>query len=145
MLKLQQSLRIAAASILTAVALTGGIAAAQTPPPVGGNRPLQPTDLGIQYGRATGLGQQDVRTTVANVIRVAMGLLGIVAVVIILMGGFIWMTAGGNDEKVSEGKKYIFSGIIGLAIILSAYAIATFVVNSLVEATTGTATAPPAP
>ena len=65
-----------------------------------------------------------------------MGLLGIVAVVIVLIGGFTWMTAGGNDEKVGEAKKWIFAGVIGLAIILSAYAIANFVIQNLVTATT---------
>lgn len=95
-------------------------------------------DLGIQYGAATGLGNKDVRVTVASIIRTAMGLLGIVAVVIILIGGFKWMTAGGNDEQVGEAKKWIFSGVIGLAIILSAYALATYVINSLVTATTTT-------
>jgi hypothetical protein len=64
-----------------------------------------------------------------------MGLLGIVAVVIILLGGFKWMTAGGNEEKVAEAKKLIVSGIIGLVIIMSAYAIATFVVNSVINGT----------
>ncbi len=46
------------------------------------------------------------------------------------------MTAGGNEEQVGEAKKWIYSGVIGLTIILSAYAIANFVVNSLVNATT---------
>ena len=46
------------------------------------------------------------------------------------------MTAGGNDEKVGEAKKWIFAGIIGLAIILSAFAISTFVISSLITATT---------
>ncbi len=83
-----------------------------------------------------GLSSADVRVTVARIIRVAMGLLGIIAVVIVLIGGFTWMTAGGNDEKVGEAKKWIFSGIIGLAIILSAYGIASFVINQLITATT---------
>lgn len=82
------------------------------------------------------LGTQDIRVTVARIVNVAMGLLGIVAVVIILLGGFKWMTAGGNDEKVKEAKKLIVSGIIGLIIILTAYAIAQFVLNSLLNATT---------
>jgi len=90
-------------------------------------------DLGLNYATAIGLGTQDVRTTIANVIRAFMGLLGIVAVVIILLGGFKWMTAGGSEEKVGEAKKLIISGIIGLVIILSAYAIATFVVGSIVN------------
>lgn len=98
---------------------------------------ITPDSLGISYASDTGLGSKDVRATVASIIRVAMGLLGIVAVVIILIGGFTWMTAGGNEEKVGEAKKWIFAGVIGLAIILSAYALATFIINSLVSATTG--------
>ncbi len=97
---------------------------------------ITPMDLGIDKAAATGLGNKDIRTTVASIIRTAMGLLGIVAVVIILIGGFKWMTAGGNDEQTGEARKWIFSGIIGLAIILSAYALATYVINSLVTATT---------
>ncbi|MBI5732121.1 MAG: hypothetical protein HY982_02050 [Candidatus Magasanikbacteria bacterium] len=92
-------------------------------------------DLGINYGTYTGLGTKDVRETVGSIINVAMGLLGIVAVVIILIGGFEWMTAGGNEEKTGEAKKRILAGVIGLAIILSAYAIAKFVVSNLMSAT----------
>lgn len=93
------------------------------------------TELGLSYAEKTGLGNTDIRTTIAAIIRVAMGLLGIVAVVIVLIGGFKWMTAGGNDDQVGEAKKWIFSGVIGLAIILSAYALATFVINQLYSAT----------
>lgn len=91
--------------------------------------------LGVEYGTATGLGTADIRSTMAAIINVALGLLGIVAVVIIVAGGFIWMTSGGNDEKVEKAKNMIFMGIIGLAIILSAYAIATFVIAQLTRAT----------
>ncbi len=92
-------------------------------------------DLGLNYATAIGLGTQDVRSTVSNVIKAFMGLLGIVAVVIILLGGFKWMTAGGNEEKVAEAKKLIISGVIGLVIIMSAYAIAQFVVNAIINGT----------
>ena len=90
--------------------------------------------LGTDFGDATGLGQGDLTTTIGSLIRVALGFLGVVAVVIILLGGFKWMTAGGSDEKVGEAKKLIIAGIIGLAIILSAYAIASFVISSIVGA-----------
>lgn len=93
-------------------------------------------NTGIDFGTATGLSTRDVREVIARIINVAMGLLGIVAVVIMLSGGFIWMTAGGSEEKVGTAKKLIFSGIIGLALILTSFAIARFVVNSLVQATT---------
>jgi len=88
------------------------------------------------FGEATGLGTGDLQDTIGYVIRAALGFLGIIAVVIILIGGFKWMTASGSEEKVQEAQKLIVAGIIGLAIILSAYAIASFVIEQLVEATT---------
>lgn len=94
-------------------------------------------DLGLNYATAIGLGTQDVRSTISGVIRAFMGLLGIVAVIIILLGGLKWMTAAGNEEKVAEAKKLIISGIIGLVIIMMAYAIANFVINAIVNGTTG--------
>ncbi len=78
---------------------------------------------------------QDVRVTAAKIINAAMSLLGLVAVVIILAGGFKWMTAGGSEDKVEEAKKLIGAGVIGLVIIISAYSIARFVISSLESAT----------
>ncbi len=87
------------------------------------------------FSNDTGLGQRDPRAIVASVIRVILGFLGIVAVIIILLGGFKWMTAGGNEDKVAEARKLIVSGIIGLVIIMAAFGIAQFVINSLMKAT----------
>jgi hypothetical protein len=89
--------------------------------------------------QALGLGNQDPRTTAASVINVLMGFLGIIAVVIILLGGFKWMTAGGGEDKVAEAKKLMTAGVVGLAIILAAWGITVFVLNSLLSATGGTA------
>lgn len=85
----------------------------------------------------TGLGEKDPRDIAAAVINVILGFLGIVAVIIILLGGFKWMTAAGNEDKVGEAKKLITAGIIGLVIILAAFAIAKFVLTQLMSATTG--------
>jgi len=97
---------------------------------------LNQNDLGVGAIQSTiKLGSGDVRQTAARIINVALGFLGIIAVVIVLLGGFKWMIAGGNDEKTTEAKKLIVSGIIGLAIILSAWAITSFVISRLVTAT----------
>lgn len=106
-------------------------------PQVVGATMITSDDLGLYYGEATGLGTTDVRTTIAQIIRVALGLLGIVAVGAIVVGGFMFMTSGGNEEKSGNGTKAMVSGIVGLIIILSAYAIASFVISNLVAATTG--------
>ncbi len=96
----------------------------------------------VSNGLAGSLGNETLIKTVTRVINVALGLLGIIAVVIILIGGFKWMTAGGNEDKVAEARKMIFAGIIGLAIILSAWAIAKFVIQSLSQATGSGVVAP---
>jgi len=93
-------------------------------------------DLGIQYAQSTGLGDRDVRVMVADIVRTLLGLLGILAVVIILIGGFKWMTAMGEDDKIGEAKKLLSAGVIGLVIILCAYAIANFAIDQLVTTTT---------
>jgi phosphoglycerol transferase MdoB-like AlkP superfamily enzyme len=83
------------------------------------------------------LGNKPLIETVSQIINVLLGLLGVIAVVIILMGGFKWMTAAGNEEKVGEAKKLLGAGIVGLVIILSAFAIASFVISNLASATGG--------
>lgn len=92
--------------------------------------------LGIELGTATGLGTKDLKATITAVLNVLLGFLGIIAVIIILLGGFKWMTAMGEEEKVGEAKKLISAGIIGLVIILAAYAIATYVITTISTATT---------
>ncbi len=83
----------------------------------------------------TSLSNRDPRETVARLIDVAMLLLGIIAVGIVLLGGFKWMTAGGNEDKVGEAKKLMGAGVIGLIIVLSAWGIATFILERLSTAT----------
>jgi amino acid transporter len=82
-----------------------------------------------------GLGNSDPRDMAANVVNIMLGFLGIIAVLIILFGGFKWMTAAGNEDKVSEAKKMIGAGVIGLIIVLAAFGIARFVVEAVYDAT----------
>ncbi|MEK7557776.1 MAG: hypothetical protein AAB530_01035 [Patescibacteria group bacterium] len=85
---------------------------------------------------AIGLGTADPRAMAAKIINVAMGFLGIIAVVIILIGGFKWMTAGGGEDKVEEATKMIKAGAIGLIIVLASFAIAKMIISTLLTATT---------
>lgn len=69
-----------------------------------------------------------------KIIGAALGLLGIIAVILIVVAGYIWMTAGGNSEKVEKAKKLLANAIIGLVIILMAYSISYFVLQKISEA-----------
>ncbi len=83
------------------------------------------------FREAAGGGTAEFVPMIGGIVNVIMGLLGVVAVLIILYGGFMWMTAAGNEEKVTKAKKLIIAGIIGLVVIFAAFAIAQFVIGSL--------------
>jgi hypothetical protein len=91
-------------------------------------------DLGISYASGTGLANTDPRAMIARIIQIFLGLLGIITIVLIVVAGFLWMTAGGNEEQVDNAKKILINAVIGLLIILASFAIATFVLNSLLAA-----------
>lgn len=76
----------------------------------------------------------DPRVIAARIVRAALGFLGIVALIIVLYGGFVWMTSGGNEEKIATAKKILINGVIGLIIILSAFGITQWVLNTLLGA-----------
>jgi len=97
--------------------------------------PALALDTGLNYGTYTGLGTKDIREGVMSIVNILLGFLGIIAIIIILYGGFVWLTAAGNEEKVSQAKKVITAGIIGLIIIFVSYAIAAFVIDQLISAT----------
>jgi hypothetical protein len=71
--------------------------------------------------------QASVGEVVALVISVFLSILGIIFLVLVIVAGYNWMTAGGNEEKVEKAKKTLTRAVIGLAIILAAYSI-TYVV-----------------
>lgn len=78
-----------------------------------------------------GLPKEDVRVVIARIIRVALGLIGIIMVVLLMYGGYLWMSAGGNNEQISKAQQVLKNAAIGLAIILSSYAITIFVMRVL--------------
>ncbi len=60
---------------------------------------------------------------------------GIIFVLALILAGFYWMTAAGSSERVATAKQIYFWSILGMIIVLSAYAILQFVLNILSKAT----------
>ena len=101
---------------------------------------VQAVDLGLNYARNIGLsdaGDSDVRETAVDIIRYLLTFLGIIAVLMILYGGFLWMTANGSEDRIAKAKKTILAGVVGLIIILAAFAIVTFVIDIAQKAING--------
>lgn len=72
---------------------------------------------------------------VGKIINIFLSILGVLFVVLMVYGGYLWMTSYGKSEKIDKAKELITDAIIGLMIILAAYAIANFVVRELVKTT----------
>jgi uncharacterized membrane protein YidH (DUF202 family) len=83
----------------------------------------------------TGFGTESPETIVLNLVNWVLGILALVAVVLILIGGFRWMTAAGNEEKVDSAKKLLMAAVIGLVIVMAAWGIALYAVGVLAGAT----------
>jgi uncharacterized membrane protein len=68
---------------------------------------------------------------IGQVVRMLLSFLGIIFVVLIIVAGFQWMTANGNQESISKAKGSLQSSIIGLIIVVSAYAVWEFISSQL--------------
>ena len=89
-----------------------------------------------QVGGAAGIqNNRELPEIVGQIINIILGFLGIVLLVLILYAGFLWMTAGGNEEQIGKARAYISNSIVGLIIVVAAFAISNFVLGSLVNVT----------
>lgn len=122
-------------SLTVSVALLGALAltvSAQTTPPI-------PSDYGLTAtaeGAGLPVGEADPIEIAAMVVNILLGFLGAILVILVIYAGFLWMTAAGEEQKISKAKKLLGNAIVGLVIILASYAIASFTVDSLLEGTT---------
>lgn len=81
-------------------------------------------------GRA-GYEESDAVKIGGNVLNVILSFVGVLFLIVMIAGGFMWMTAGGKVAQVDTAKKLLVTGIIGLIIVVSAYAISAWVGDSL--------------
>ena len=87
-----------------------------------------PTDnLAVMLGRA---------------INYMFGVVGVVFLIVILIGGYKWMAAGGNTDEISKAKTFILNGIFGLMVIFTAYALVFTILASLAGSTGNNGTWP---
>ena len=86
---------------------------------------------GSSWGGGAPSGNTSLAGIVATVVKAFLGLLGIIFLVLIIYAGYEWMTAQGDEEKVTKAKDTLTRAVIGLIIIIAAYSITYFVFSSL--------------
>jgi len=85
----------------------------------------------VSNGLNGSLATADPRELAVRIINIALGFLGIIAVSLTLYAGYLWMSSAGDEEKIEDAKKILRNAVIGLVIILSSWAIATFLITKL--------------
>ncbi len=78
--------------------------------------------------------QSTLSGLIKTILNIILTLSGIIAVIFIIIGGFQYMTAGGNEEQAEKGRKALTNAIIGLLIVILAFTIVQVVTNTLTSA-----------
>ncbi len=81
------------------------------------------------------INEHSLEQTLARNITLVLSLVGVLFMILIIYGGITWMLAQGNDEKVSKAKKIIIDSIIGLIIVVAAYAITYLILEFILDIT----------
>ncbi len=71
--------------------------------------------------------------SINSMINIVLTLLGVIFIGLSVYGGFLYMTARGNEEQTKKGQSVIVQSLIGLIIVLSAYAISFFVFSFFIK------------
>lgn len=80
------------------------------------------------------LGTSSVPIIVGRIIKILSGGAGMIALMMFVYGGFQWLTAGGNAEKIKKGKDIILWSILGLVVMFSSYLATRYILETLVPA-----------
>jgi phosphotransferase system glucose/maltose/N-acetylglucosamine-specific IIC component len=78
---------------------------------------------------ATGFDKESLTTTLEDLAQWLLGIIGVIAVIMILYGAFLYITAAGNDESIAKAKSVIIYGLIGVLIAILSFAIVSFVAS----------------
>ena len=82
--------------------------------------------------------ETDLPKILGKFINYLFGIVAVIFLTITLAGGYIWMTAGGNEENVKKAKSFIINGINGMIVIFLAYALVYVILFALNAAITTT-------
>jgi Type IV secretion system pilin len=92
-------------------------------------------DLGYETYTTKEQTVKKLRDTRDKIIGIILGFVGTFFLVLIVWGGYDWMFAGGNEEKITKAKQRIKMASIGLVIVLTAYILAKYIIDILFKNT----------
>ncbi|MEZ7820974.1 MAG: hypothetical protein QMB51_01560 [Patescibacteria group bacterium] len=85
---------------------------------------------------------KSLTSLVSSVIKLVLGLFGVIALIFVIRAGAMWMGSKGDSNKIREARKIMTSGFIGLAIIVLSYSVTDFAIKQI-SLTIGNGELPP--
>ncbi|MDD5528078.1 MAG: pilin [Patescibacteria group bacterium] len=110
----------------------GGAASGSETPPAANNNVNLINPLGGTTGNPAGT-INSVPQLIGNIINAALGIVGSLALVMFIYGGFTWMLAAGNEQAVEKGKNILMWAAIGLVVIFASYSLVSFVISAITK------------
>lgn len=98
---------------------------AGSPPPAG--NPSGSTTVSLDNP----ISSNSIPALIGRVINAVLGVVGSIALLMVIYGGFTWMLAAGNGEKIKKGRDIIVWAMLGLVVIFTSYALVRFVITSI--------------
>ena len=81
---------------------------------------------GQGFGEAITKSDTNLSSIIGKIVGAALSFLGVVFFVLIIYGGYMWMFSMGNEQTAAKAKEIIIAAVIGLVIVLMAYAITSY-------------------
>lgn len=126
---------------LCAGALMPTLSHAQSSPATPADPDTNTVSTGDPYGFGTNLDKvagnfkanstMSLEERIASIIAIFLSFLGVIFLILMIYAGFNWMTAAGDEERISKSKDTIRAAIIGLVIVVAAYALSVFVIERI--------------
>ncbi len=126
------------AIVVAMTVLAGALAFSALAQPDENTGLLDASDQAKLTAERSGLGSEAVAPEVAagQIFGYAMGVIGIVFFIVIVIAAWQWLTAQGNEERITKAKNTIRNSVIAVVILFGAYAIAAFVLDRVIDAVT---------
>jgi len=121
----KKSLKHVAVGLVTGVALMMASFAPMVQAQGFGSTADSPTAISTATG-----GQTSFRSLALTIVNFFLTFLGLIAVVMIIYGGFLYVTAAGNQEHIEKAKKIIIYAVVGILVILASYAIVSTILGA---------------
>lgn len=77
------------------------------------------------------LGTADFAIIIGNIIKVSTGIAGSIALLVFVYGGFQWLTAAGNPEKIKKGRDILLWALLGIVVMFSSYIITNYLLRAI--------------